>query len=88
MTLNYNATNTAGNFQASREFISKKTAAENYAFYQKALKDNGWTITSTQENVSAGDLIFATKGANTLNIRIYSDADKKVRVSINNEIKK
>ncbi len=88
VTLNYNATNSAGNFQASREFISKKSASENFALYQKILKNDGWTITSTQENVAAGDLIFATKGANTLNIRIYTDANKQVRVSINNETKK
>jgi hypothetical protein len=88
VTLNYNATNAAGNFQASREFISKKTVAENYALYQKVLKDNGWTITGTQENTPAGNLIFATKGENNLNIRIYTDPDKKIRVSISNEIKK
>ena len=88
ITLNYNAINAAGNFQASREFISKKTVAENYALYQTVLKDNGWNITGTQAGVSAGDLIFATKGSNNLNIRIYTDQSKQVRVSINNEIKK
>jgi len=88
VTLNYNATNAAGNFQASREFISKKTIAENYAFYQAALKDNGWSITGTQAGTPAGDLIFATKGTSNLNIRIYTDTNNKVRVSISNEIQK
>lgn len=81
---NFNATKANGEFQASREFISKKTVAENYAFYQNALKENGWDITNTEENASAGSLIFAEKINNKLNIRIYIDADKKVRVSINN----
>ncbi len=88
VTLNYNATNAQGQYQASREFISKKTIAENYALYQQVLKSKGWTIISTQEDASAGSLIFAEKSNYSLNIRIYTDAQKKVRVSINNVVKK
>lgn len=88
VTLNFNGTNAKGELQASREFISKKTVAENYALYQKALKENGWNITNTIADAPAGSLIFAVKDNSDLNIRIYIDAANKVRVSINNVVSK
>lgn len=88
ITLNFNAINAKGEYQASREFISKKTVAENYVLYQKILKDNGWTITIAKADAPAGSFIFAEKNNYKLNIRIYTDAGKAVRVSINNIISK
>lgn len=86
ITLNLNTINPIGGSLAVREFISAKTVAENYALYQKALKENGWKITSAQENTPLGNLIDAEKDKNKLNIRIYVDAVKKVIVSISNMV--
>ncbi len=83
ITQNFNAVNSSGKFQASREFISKKTVEENYTLYQAVLKQNGWTVTSTTTS-SVQSIILATKGADSLNIRIYS-SNNIVKVSINNE---
>ncbi len=50
-----------GAFQSTRQFISKKTLAENYKLYSDYLKKDGWKIEATldQEMVKS---IFATKG--------------------------
>jgi hypothetical protein len=83
-TLNYNTINSAGQFQASREFISKLSAEQNFNFYQQSLINTGWHLKQTLDDIAHGQkLIFAEKDGNELNIRIYSDADK-VKVSINN----
>lgn len=79
---NYNAVNVAGQFQASREFVSKKSMADNLSLYQTSLKASGWTITSVSDQPTQ-KLIFANKGGNYLNIRIYQ-AVGQVKVSINN----
>lgn len=84
ITLNYNAVNAKGLFQASREFVSKKSMADNFTLYQKALTASGWTITSAMDQPNQ-KIILATKGANNLNIRIYTDPTGQVKVSINNE---
>jgi len=88
ITLNFTAINANGETQASREFISKKTVAENYALYQKSLKESGWNITRVDDKSPVGSLIFATKGNYKLNIRIYTQAGNQVRVSINNILAK
>lgn len=85
ITYNYNAINAAGKFQASREFISKKTMDENFTFYQDTLKKAGWTVSSAIDDTAhTQKIILASKGGNSLNIRIYTD-NGKVKVSINNE---
>jgi len=84
ITYNYNAINAAGEYQSSREFVSKKTPDENFALYQSALKSSGWTLSSAiDDTVRAQKIILASKGSNNLNIRIYTDAGQ-VKVSINN----
>ena len=83
VTLNYNAVNASGKFQASREFISKKTVDANFNFYLDSLKKSGWTITQATQDPKQS-VILATKGDNNLNIRIYTDAGK-VKVAISNE---
>lgn len=84
ITYNYDTVNLAGQHQASREFISKKSADDNFTFYQKTLKDNGWVITSAVNDTARNQkIIFATKGSNNLNIRIYTD-NGQVKVSLSN----
>jgi hypothetical protein len=84
ITNNFNAVNASGQNQSTREFISARSESDNFAYYQKVLKDAGWTVTSaTNDAARAQMLIFATKGTNNLNIRIYKDSGQ-VKVSINN----
>ena len=88
ITLNANATNATGQFQATREFISKKSADENFTYYQTLLKQNGWTVTSALDDTSGNQkIILATKAANNLNIRIYT-TNGQVRVSMSNIVNK
>jgi hypothetical protein len=88
ITQNYTATNFSGMFQSSRDFISAKSMAENFALYQAALKKSGWTITSaTNDTGSNRYIIFATKTSNFLNILISTNSSGQVIVSINNETK-
>jgi hypothetical protein len=83
-TYNYNAVNANGEYQSSREFISKKSVAQNFSFYQTALKNAGWSITAAvNDTANRQEIIFATKGLNSLNVRIYVKGGQ-VRVSINN----
>lgn len=63
---NYNA-QTDGAFQSTRQFVSKKTLAQNYSLYTDYLKNNGWTIETTldQEAVKS---IFASKGGTSVTV--------------------
>lgn len=82
---NFDAINTRNEKQGTRDFFSKKTIEENFVFYKNYFTTDGWTIISEQEKTEVGWLIFAEKGNNAMNIRIYEDiATKKVRVSLNN----
>ena len=84
ITLNFQGTNAAGEYQASREFISAKTADANFKYYQEVLKSGGWTVTNAIDDTARSQkIILATKGASSLNIRIYP-SQGKVHVSINN----
>ncbi len=84
VNLNFNAVNLDGKFQSSREFVSAKSAEENFIFYQAALKNNNWQITQAFEDVSMSQyVIMASKAGNELNIRVYIEQGQ-VRVSINN----
>lgn len=85
ITYNYNAVNLNNKFQSTREFVSAKSEQENYEFYQSELKAKGWEITAaTQDSANKQSVIFAKKGDDELNIRIYSDASG-VKVAISNE---
>lgn len=89
ITLNFNTIIPTGELQATREFISAKTVTENLVLYKKILTENGWNITSTNEKSTVGSLIFADKGKNRLNIRVYIDpVSNKVKVAINNIVTK
>ena len=85
VTQNFSTVNADGNYQATREFISAKL--DNFTYYQSALKASGWNITQAMVDQTFNqDLILATRGSDSLNIRIYIDQGK-VKVSINDIIK-
>ena len=85
---NFNAINAQGQDQSSREFISKETLKKNFDLYTKVLKDGGWTITGSTDGETQ-KIILATKGDNSLTIRIYTDSvTKKNRESMNNIVAK
>lgn len=83
VTSNYTAVNAKGLYQSTREFVSKKTLAENFALYQSALKQAGWTITQSIDD-AAQKVILATKSGSSLTIRIYT-VGSDVKVLIANE---
>lgn len=72
---NYNYEN-AESIQATRKFISAKTLAANYTFYQKYLKDNGWTV-SVSSNSPEVKYLSATKNGATLAIQISANSITK-----------
>lgn len=49
---NYNSVTPEGQFQATRQFETKKSLAENYAFYTDFLKKNGWEIKATTDDAT------------------------------------
>lgn len=65
---NYNAENETS-IQATRLFVSKKTAAENFKLYSDYLKNNGWNIITTLDQ-EALKVIAASKGSDKLDITI------------------
>lgn len=87
ITYNYNAMNSKGMFQATREFVSAKSVDDNFAFYQDVLKKSNWTVSQAIDDTQHRQkLLLATKDGNRLNIRIYED-DSLVKVAISNETK-
>lgn len=49
---NYNASAVDGSFQATREFVTKKSLAENLTIYTEYLKRDGWIVKSTIDGKS------------------------------------
>ncbi len=47
---NYNSETPEGQFQATRQFETKKSLAENYALYTDFMKKNGWEIKATTDD--------------------------------------
>lgn len=84
VTLNFQGTNANGEYQASREFVSKKSAEENFEYYQSVLKRNGWTIPDggvIDDTARNQKIILASKGGMNMNIRIYTTVGQ-VRVAL------
>lgn len=69
---NYNA-EASGSFQSTRQFISKKTLAENYKLYTDYLKKDGWTITATLDTEDVKS-IFAQKGRVSITITMNKNS--------------
>lgn len=79
VTNNFNALEGDGRFNATREFESKKTLAQNITIYTKYLKDNGWTISNSldQSNVK---MVAGKKDNQLLQISAALDPNNKVNV--------
>lgn len=81
ITDNFSAVTPEGKKIAVREFVSKKTVAQNYELYKKFLKDNGYV----QENdliEQSQSIISGIKDSYRLRVRIY-EAVQEVRVTLN-----
>lgn len=78
ITQNYNASTTDGRFQATKEFQTNKTLAENLTIYRSYLESNGWEIRSTvdQENYK---MIFGVKGNADLQVSMDYNSEQDMR---------
>jgi hypothetical protein len=81
ITQNYTTTNPNGQPLSVREFISKKTAAENLTIYKTSLTAAGWTITNTV-NTATIKILEAKKGNVSVRVLIRTDVKNQVTVSI------
>lgn len=79
---NSNSTTSNNALQATRVFESKKTLTDNFAIYEKFLKDNNWTIV-TRVNDANNKVLSGRNGQSTLQFSMDQDPELKVvKVSI------
>lgn len=76
---NFNATETDGRYNATREFESKKTLAQNIALYTKYLNDNGWEIKANIDKPTL-KMVMGKKDNQQLQISCAQNPDTKVSV--------
>ncbi len=78
ITQNYNATTADGRFQATREFESTKTLAENLTLYRNYMTSEGWEVRSTvdQENYK---MLFGVKDNTNLQISMDFNSELETR---------
>ncbi len=69
---NFNATELDGRYNATREFESKKTLAQNLSIYTKYLKDNNWDIKATIDEPDM-KMVMGKKGLQQLQITAAID---------------
>jgi hypothetical protein len=81
ITQNYTTVNPAGLPLSVREFISKKTLAENATIYKASLLAASWTITNTVNDATI-KIIEAKKGKINVRILIHTNDKNQVVVSI------
>jgi hypothetical protein len=75
---NFNASEKAGRFQATRSFVTNKSLDENVAIYKNWLITNGWTVTSTMDQPTY-KMIAGSKGTDQLQASIDENAITKVK---------
>lgn len=73
---NFNATEVDGRYNATREFESKKTLAQNISTYTQYLKANGWEIKATV-NQSTIKMVMGQKGKQQLQIAAAQNPSTK-----------
>ncbi len=71
ITQNYSSTTADGHYQATREFETKKTLAENVKLYTDYFKKNGWII-GTGIDQPDFKVVSATKGNLSLQVTIQN----------------
>lgn len=75
-------------YQATRQFASKKTVAENYKYYTDYFKANGWKITGSNDG-STIKSVTAEKGGGKISISISQNVSiKAVVVNVNYTVAK
>lgn len=79
VTQNFNATGQDGTYNATREFESSKTLAQNITTYTKYLKDNDWEIKATIDQ-STIKMVMGKKENQTLQIVAAVNPTKEVNV--------
>ena len=79
---NFTATDSAtGKLQATRVYVSKLTADNNFAIFQNYLMENGWSIggRSDQPNMK---YLYATKDSARMDVTIAKNSSGEVTVDI------
>jgi hypothetical protein len=72
---NFEATNpSTGQFQATREYVSKKSLADNATIYKKYLEANSWEIKGTVDQPAVKNF-YAVKENSRFDITISQTAD-------------
>lgn len=75
---NYNAAATDGSIQATREFVTKKSLADNLVIYEKYLKDNGWKV-SAKVDTDTYKMVAGSKDKQELQVSIGENSATKVK---------
>lgn len=78
ITQNFSAKSKDGSIQATRAYETSKTLAENLQLFTKYLKDNGWTIKSTLDNLNYKK-VSGAKGNTTIQISISENSVSKIK---------
>lgn len=75
---NFTAVNDEGLYQATREFETAKSLAENLTLYTNYLKNNDWDILSTIDKPSFKSVV-GSRGADRLQITISENSSTKIK---------
>lgn len=79
ITQNFNATEVDGRYNATREFNSAKTLAQNIAVYTKYLKTNDWQVKATIDQ-PALKMVMGQKGNQQLQVVAAQNPTTKANV--------
>jgi hypothetical protein len=78
---NFEIKDPSGKTQSTRSYVSQKTIDDNYAIYQKYIKDNAWTVVSGLSQPTVKN-IDATKASARLDITISQNPAGQVTVNV------
>lgn len=78
VTDNFTAVNDEGLYQATREFETSKSLAENLTLYTNYLKNNDWDILSTIDKPTLKSVV-GSRGADRLQVTITENSSTKIK---------
>lgn len=78
---NYSTVNLNGDVIAVREWVSARTAANNFNIFKNSLTANNWSILDAV-SASLQDVIDARQNKTKVRVRIYTNSNKQVVVSV------
>ncbi len=78
VTDNFTAVNDEGLYQATREFETSKSLAENLTLYTNYLKNNDWDILSTIDKSTLKSVV-GSRGADRLQVNITENSSTKIK---------